>query len=59
MQVEREKLRTEEVATKTVMQRSELDKALARLEDENVEMNKQLQITQNQLAEAEQTHAQR
>ena len=59
LQVEREKLRTEEVASKTVLQRSELDKVISRLEEENVEMNKQLHVTQNQLSEAEQTHAQR
>ena len=58
-QVEREKLKTEEVANKTVQQRSELDKVIAHLEEDNVEMNKQLQITQSQLSEAEQLHAQR
>ncbi len=58
-QVEREKLKTEEVATKTVMQRGELDAALQSLERENHEMARALQATQNQLSEAEQAHAQR
>ena len=58
-QVEREKIKTEEVATKSVMKSSELDKNLIRLEEENIDLNKSLQITQSQLSEAEQQHAQR
>ena len=58
-QVEREKIKTEEVATKSVMKSSELDKNLIRMEEENLDLNKSLQITQAQLSEAEQQHAQR
>ena len=52
-------MRTEEMATKTLYDRSHFDRSLQRLEEENVEMQRQLQQLQAQLAEAEQRHAQR
>lgn len=52
-------MRTEEMATKTMYDRSNFDRGMQRLEEENVEMQRQLQQLQAQLAEAEQQHAQR
>lgn len=57
--VEREKLRTEEIASKSVMEKGNLDRTLNRLEDDNTDLQKQVQQLQAQLAEAEQQHAQR
>lgn len=59
VQVEREKLRSEEICSKTVHERSSLDRGLQQLEADNVEMQRQVQQMQAQLAEAEQQHAQR
>ena len=58
-QVEREKLMTEEVATKSVMVKSEMDKSLIRMEEDNMDLQKQMNGLQSQLADAEQQHAQR
>ncbi len=52
-------MRTEEMATKTVIVKSEMDKNLVRLEEDNNDMQKQMQSLQSCLAEAEQQHAQR
>lgn len=59
IQVEREKLRTEEIASFTVMDRGNLDRTLQRLEEDNIELQKAVQQLQAELAEAEQQHAQR
>lgn len=59
LKVEREKLRTEEIASKSVMEKGNLDRTLNRLEDDNTDLQKQVQQLQAQLAEAEQQHAQR
>ncbi|KAL8563296.1 hypothetical protein ACOMHN_063958 [Nucella lapillus] len=59
MQVEREKLRTEEIATKTLYDRSAFDRITQRLEEDNEALKLQLQQLQSQLADAEQRHAQR
>jgi hypothetical protein len=59
LQVEREKLRTEEMASKSVVEKGNLDRTLNRLEDDNTDLQKQVQQLQAQLAEAEQQHAQR
>lgn len=52
-------MRSEEVASKSVMERSEMDSSLRRLDDENLEMKRAVQNLQAQLAEAEQAHASR
>jgi len=57
--VEREKLKTEEIATKTVHQRGELDHAFRRLEEENIDLVRQIQNLQAHLAQVEQTHSSR
>ena len=49
-QVEREKLKSEELITKTAYERSSLDRSLQRLEEDNVEMQRQIQQLQQQLA---------
>jgi septal ring factor EnvC (AmiA/AmiB activator) len=59
LQVEREKLKTEEIANTSLMEKGSLDRSLVRLEEDNVDMQKQIQQLQAQLAEAEQQHAQR
>ena len=52
-------MRTEEMASKSVLERGNLDRTLNRLEDDNTDLQKQVQQLQAQLAEAEQQHAQR
>ena len=59
LQVEREKLKSEVVASKSVLERSTLDRSLFKLEEDNVELKRQIEQLQAQLAEAEQQHAQR
>ena len=59
IQVEREKMKTEEIASKSAMERGSLDRTLQRLDDDNQDLQKQVQQLQAQLAEAEQQHAQR
>ena len=46
MQIEREKLRTEELASKTVLEKSEMDRSLGRLEEDNMDMQKAIQNLQ-------------
>ena len=58
-QIEREKMKTEEIATKSVHEKSELDRTLMHFAEENRELQKQIHGVQSQLAEAEQQHAQR
>jgi septal ring factor EnvC (AmiA/AmiB activator) len=41
------------------MEKGSLDRSLVRLEEDNIDMQKQIQQLQAQLAEAEQQHAQR
>ena len=48
--MEREKLKSEELITKTAYERSSLDRSLQRLEEDNVEMQRQIQQLQQQLA---------
>ncbi|GFS25857.1 rootletin, partial [Elysia marginata] len=57
--VEREKLQTEEIAHKSLYDRDNVDRTLGRLEEDNLMLQRSLQDLQAQLAEAEQTHAQR
>ena len=59
IQVEREKLKSEEFLTKTAYERTNLDRSLQRLEEDNVEMQRQIQQLQQTLAQAEQEHSQR
>ena len=59
LQVEREKAHTEELISKTTVERTSLDRSLGRLEDENAEMRQQLYSLQTQLSQLEQEHAQR
>lgn len=58
-QVEREKLRSEEIASKSVMERTSLDRSLCKVEEDNQDLALKVQNLQAQLAEAEQQHAQR
>ena len=58
-QVEREKMRTEEFASRSTIEKTEMDKSLVRLEENSNEMSGQIQALQAQLADAEQQHAQR
>ena len=59
IQVEREKLRSEEFASKSVLERESMDRNINRLDEENRELQKHLQSLQGNLAEAEQQHSQR
>lgn len=52
-------MRTEELASKSVMERTSLDRSLMRVEEDNSDLAQKLQNLQVQLAEAEQQHAQR
>lgn len=47
------------MASKSVVEKGNLDRTLNRLEDDNTDLQKQVQQLQAQLAEAEQQHAQR
>ena len=58
-QVEREKMKGEEIMSRTVAQKSSLDQSIGRLEEENLELQRSLQQIQAQLAQAEQSHSQR
>ncbi|XP_053390554.1 rootletin-like [Mercenaria mercenaria] len=57
--VEREKLRSEELASKSVMERTSLDRSLCKVEENNADLATKVQNLQAQPAEAEQQHAQR
>ena len=50
---------TEEIASKSHYEKSSFDRSLAQLEEDNVELQRQIQSLQAQLAEQEQQHAQR
>lgn len=52
-------MKTEEIASKTVYQKSEMDRIMQSLGEENTDLQKQISSVQAQLAEAEQQHAQR
>ena len=58
-QVEREKLKSEEILTHSVSQKTNLDRTMQRMEEENVDFQRQLQQVQQQLGHAEQEHSQR
>jgi chromosome segregation ATPase len=57
--VEREKLHRDEILTKTVDERASLDRSLQRLEEDNIDLQRQLQALQSQLAQAETEHSQK
>ena len=58
-QIEREKLRSEEIASKSALERENMDRNLNHLDEENQELQKQLQHLQASLSDAEQQHSQR
>ena len=58
-QVEREKLMHEERMCRSESEKSNLNTSLARLEEENMDMQRQIQSLQAQLSELESQHAQR
>ena len=45
--------------SKSAFEKTEMDRSLGRLEEDNMDMQKTLQGLQSQLADAEQQHAQR
>lgn len=47
------------MASRSTMEKTEMDRSLVRLEENTSEMHQQIQQLQAQLAEAEQQHAQR
>ena len=57
--MEREKQHHEEFLTKSADERSSLGRNLHRLEEDNVELQRQLQALQAQLAQAETDHTQK
>ena len=59
MQVQREQMKGEEFLNKSVLARTTLDRTLAKLEEDNGDMNRQIQQLQQQLAAVEQEHSQR
>ena len=52
-------MRTEEMASRSTIEKTEMDRSLVRLEENSTDMQQQIQALQAQLAEAEQHHAQR
>jgi hypothetical protein len=58
-QVEREKQHRDDILTKTVDERASLDRSMQRLEEDNVDLQRQLQALQSQLAQAETEHSQK
>ena len=58
-QVQREQMKGEEFLNKSVLARTTLDRTLAKLEEDNGDMNRQIQQLQQQLAAVEQEHSQR
>ena len=54
--VDREKQQTDELLTRSAADRTSLDQNLRRLEQDNTELQRQLQVLQTQLAQAEQDH---
>jgi rootletin len=59
MQVEREKMKHEEFLSKSMNERTSIDRTMTRLEEDNIEMQRQIQMLQAGLAQAEQDHSQR
>ena len=57
--MEREKIHKDEILSKSVAERSSMDRNLQRLDEDNVELQRQLQALQAQLSQAEQEHSQR
>ncbi|XP_014668845.1 PREDICTED: rootletin-like [Priapulus caudatus] len=57
--VEREKILTEEQASKTLLEKTSAERTLSSIESENLEMQRQVQNLQAALAEQEQQHAQK
>jgi hypothetical protein len=58
-QVEREKMQTEEIMSKTAVEKTSMDRTLIRLEEDNAELRQQVHGLQTQLSQIEQEHAQR
>lgn len=58
-QVEREKLAHEERMCRSESEKSNMNSSLGRLEEENVDLQRQVQCLQAQLSELESQHAQR
>lgn len=58
-QVEREKLMTDERVNRSESEKTNLGSTLCRLEEENIDLQRQVQNLQAQLAEVESQHAQR
>lgn len=52
-------MKGEEFLNKSVLERTTLDRTLAKLEEDNGEMNQRIQQLQQQLAAVEQEHSQR
>lgn len=50
---------TQEIMSKSAVEKTSLDRNLIRLEEENIELRQQLHGVQTQLSLAEQEHAQR
>ena len=59
VQVQREQMKGEEYLNRSVLERTTLDRTLAKLEEDNGDMNRQIQQLQQQLAAVEQEHSQR
>ena len=52
-------MRHEEFLTKSMSERTNIDRTMTRMEEDNIEMQRQIQAMQGQLAQAEQDHSQR
>ena len=59
LQIERQKLQSEEIMSKAAFQKTSLDRTLIRLEEETGDLRQQVQMLQAQLSQMEQEHAQR
>lgn len=58
-QIEREKLEAEEVSTRLRDERDKLDRSSSSYEHENQELQRTIQVMQQQIAETEHAHAQK
>jgi len=58
-QVEREKIESEELVSKTSVEKYSLDRTFLRLENDNSELRQQVQKLQSQLSQLDSEHAQR
>lgn len=58
-QIEREKLEAEEVSTRLRDERDKLDRSSSSYEHENQELQRTIQLLQQQIAETEHSHAQK